>query len=57
MDAKNINYTVVNLDDHPDIAEEFKTAGIMAAPIMRVGNQTLPQMTQMIDFIKNFTRT
>lgn len=56
LDANGVSYSVVNLDEHPDKAEQFKAQGIMAAPILTVGEHTYSTMTSILDFCKSFSR-
>ena len=57
LDANGVTYTVVNLDEHPEKAEQFKARGIMAAPILTVGDYTYSTMSSILDFCKSFSRT
>lgn len=38
MDREGIAYDAVNLQDVPELAAEFKEAGLLQAPIVVVGN-------------------
>lgn len=38
MDREGIAYDPVKLEDHPDIAADFKEQGLLQAPIVVVGN-------------------
>lgn len=38
MDREGIEYDAVNLQDVPELAAEFKDAGLLQAPIVVVGN-------------------
>jgi glutaredoxin-like protein NrdH len=36
LDKTGVPYEVVNLPDHPDLVEEFRTVGHLAAPVVTV---------------------
>lgn len=39
LDKKNIGYNTVNIEDHPELLDDFKSAGYMSAPVVVVDGQ------------------